>query len=64
MIMTPAETVPGVVEECARAGVRGAVDHLGGLPRIRAPRRRNWNARFLPRPGPPGCASSGPTVWA
>jgi acetyltransferase len=25
IIMTPAETVPGVVEECARAGVRGAV---------------------------------------
>jgi acetyltransferase len=25
VIMTPAETVPGVVEECARAGVRGAV---------------------------------------
>ncbi len=25
VIMTPAETVPGVVEECARAGVQGAV---------------------------------------
>ena len=25
VIMTPAETVPGVIEECARAGVRGAV---------------------------------------
>src|SRR5437868_13109553 len=25
VIMTPAETVPGVIEECARAGVKGAV---------------------------------------
>src|SRR5579864_2983145 len=25
VIVTPAETVPGVIEECARAGVRGAV---------------------------------------
>src|SRR5712692_3726526 len=25
VIVTPAETVPGVVEECARAGVKGAV---------------------------------------
>src|ERR1700684_4495254 len=25
VIMTPAETVPGIIEECARAGVKGAV---------------------------------------
>jgi acetyltransferase len=25
VIMTPAETVPGIIEECAQAGVKGAV---------------------------------------
>jgi acetyltransferase len=31
VIMTPAETVPGVIEECAQAGFKGAVIISGGF---------------------------------
>ncbi len=45
VIMTPAETVPGVVEECARAGVRGVVIISAGFREAGAA-GRNWSARF------------------
>ena len=64
VIMTPAETVPGVIEECAarRSARRGG--NLGWLSRGRPPRVSSWNGRSSPRRARPRCGSSGRTAWA
>jgi len=46
VIMTPAETVPGLVEECARAGTRGAVIISAGF-RESGPRGRELEEQVL-----------------
>ncbi|HMD61489.1 MAG TPA: CoA-binding protein [Opitutaceae bacterium] len=51
VIVTPAETVPGIVRECARAGARGAVILSAGFKEIgaEAPRWSARSARRLPQ---------------
>ncbi len=64
VVVTPAETVPGVVEECARIGVARHGDYLGRLPRVRTARRGAGARRYWPQHGRPRCASSVPIAWA
>jgi acetyltransferase len=59
VIMTPAETVPGVVEECARAGVQGVVVISAGF-REAGPRGLELERQILAAARPAGMRILGP----
>jgi acetyltransferase len=60
VIITPAETVPSVIEECALAGVKGAVIISAGF---REAGQRGLELEREIRRGQPRYGSSAPTAW-
>jgi acetyltransferase len=62
VIATPAPTVPGIIRDCVRAGVPGAIIISAGFKES-APAAPNWNGKSWWKHGAVPCASSAQIVW-
>ena len=63
VIATPARTVPGIVGECAAAGVEGAIIISAGFKEI-GEKGAALEREVLAEARRARCASSGPIAWA
>ena len=64
VVVTPAHTVPGVIQECVDAGIKGAIIISAGFKERGARRRGTGTADLGNRPRRRTCASSVRTVSA
>ena len=64
VIVTPPPTVPGIIHDCAQAGVRGAIIISAGFKEIGAAGAGTGTADPGRGPARRKCASSGRTAWA
>jgi acetyltransferase len=62
VIVTPARTVPGLVQECVDAGIPGCIIISAGLRKL-GRRGKRWNGKFSTSPKAK-CGSSVPTASA
>ncbi len=64
LICTPAATLPGLLVECGRKGVKGAVILASGFRETGPGGREGSSSRCWTRRVPAACASSAPTPRA
>ncbi len=62
VVVTPATSIPGIIEEAVDLGVKSAIIISAGFKET-GPKAQNWSARSWNMPAAAICASSDRTVW-